>query len=141
MNFKKIIFRFLLLALLFYFTINVVKIAHINDTLFTWLWIAGGVALVNLFTRNILKFFTIRSTFITIFLATIILTTAILYFLDLFIPGFDVKAGVIGPVNLDVVLINSIKVNEITAKLFVGAIYAIIVSIMDTLNTGTRDED
>lgn len=141
MNIKKIVFRFLLLALLFYFTVNILAIARINNTLFTWIWIAGGIALINLFTRNLLKFLTLRTTFVTMFIATIILTTAAIYFLDLFIPGFDVKAGTIGPINIDVLVINAFKVNDLTAKLFVSFVYATVVAVMDTLNSGKMAEE
>jgi hypothetical protein len=141
MNLKKLIFRFFLLILIFQFTISLVPIVDIRPDIITWIWVAGAVALSNLFIRNLLKFLTVRSNFPTIFLTTVIITTLVLYLLDLFIPGFDVNPGTIGPFDLQFMMVNSFSVNAITAKIFVAAVYSVFVAIMDLLGRSKQIEE
>ena len=133
MSIKKLVFRFFLLALLFQFTIGIFDFVSTGSNDLTVFMVAGGIALANLFLKNFMRFLNIERTFLTTFLATIVVTGAVCYFLDIFIPGFEVGGGRVESMNLGFIETNAFKVNEISAKILIAGVYAVFVSIADWL--------
>lgn len=135
MKINKTVFNFLLLALLFHFVVVVFDLAEISKSLIPWVWAAGGIAIANLMTKPALKFLTVKRSFVTEFIATVIITTLALFALDLLVPGIDVKGGKFGPIDLEILTIKSFKVDPTSAKILFGAIYGILVAGLNSLNT------
>lgn len=88
------------------------------------------LALVNYFIEPLVKFFTLRMHFLTIWLFTFLIFMPLVYFISVFVPGISVKSGEFHSVSLGIFQINSFSMNEIVTVIISALIFGFMAAFM-----------
>ena len=136
MDIKKEIFKIFFTFLLFYFVVNVLPIAHLSNEPVKLIMTAGSIAVAVNLTRQILKFFTLPVTFMTLLLGSATIVVIACFVLDLLMPGFDVKGGSVGPINLRILTIRSLQLDPTGAKIIFSLVFGFLYALSMELRKG-----
>ena len=71
------------------------------------------LSLINYFIDPLIKFFTLKIKFLTIWLFIFLITLPLLYIIKFIIPGIEIKNGVFRTINFGVFQINSFQMNDL----------------------------
>ena len=84
-------------------------------------------------SSKILKFLTIKLNFITRFLMTSILSFAVFYILQEFMPGFKIEEYVFDGLNSGQIVIHTFKVTITLTMIFGSVLFSFISSVLQSL--------
>jgi len=80
------------------------------------------LALLNYFLDPIIKFFTLKIKFLTIWLFGFLITLPVLYFAKVLVTGIEIKSGVFRSLTFGNVQLSSFSMNEIVVVIFAAFI-------------------
>lgn len=96
----------------------------------SYLTLALLMSLTHVFISPAIKFFTLPLNMFTFGLFNFILTCVYLYFFDLFIPGFKLSDGSIGPFISSVIIIPEIQMSPLALIVFSSLLISLLNNVV-----------
>jgi hypothetical protein len=131
---NKLLYGLLINILVVSFTFMIVS-GTTMPTLFVYIiltYISISVGLM--LEKPLLKFLTISRNFLTSVIISSLALFAIMYLLEMFMPGVRFGSGEFGGIDLGAVAIKSFELTQMTTMLFASILASAISALLDTLN-------
>jgi hypothetical protein len=134
MNFSKVVYQLVIGFLVFSFVAAFFGVVTLPDDPFYLLAAYFAFSLAILLHENILTFLTVKKVFLTRMITVAILTSFVLIFFELTVPGFKIGPYTIDPQRLEFITIESYEVSKYVTIALMGALSGFIIALLHWLD-------
>ena len=133
---KKMLYQFVLSSMVFFILTQLLSGFEISGQPLHWLMMFVVFGASNLLVIQLIKFFTIPKNILTYWLASMILSFAAFYVMDMFLPGITIGETIIDPVSAGIISVEPYIFSPILTMVLAGVVSGLFNAVLYWLDTG-----